>query len=138
LVLHVTEAGGEGPLPIARSREPQATLWIANKIDLMAAPAGAIGVSVLTGAGLPELEARLAHEVRRLTMGEVGSGFSHARHAEALVSAASAITRALGASAAELRAEELRLAMDALGRITGAVDREAVLDTIFSSFCIGK
>ncbi|TIU61793.1 MAG: hypothetical protein E5W25_28180, partial [Mesorhizobium sp.] len=38
----------------------------------------------------------------------------------------------------ELRAEELRLAADRLGRITGAVDVEDLLDVIFSQFCIGK
>ncbi|TJW82943.1 MAG: tRNA uridine-5-carboxymethylaminomethyl(34) synthesis GTPase MnmE, partial [Mesorhizobium sp.] len=38
----------------------------------------------------------------------------------------------------ELRAEELRLAADRLGRIVGAVDVEDMLDVIFSQFCIGK
>ncbi|MFP3340156.1 hypothetical protein R0J91_19415, partial [Micrococcus sp. SIMBA_131] len=38
----------------------------------------------------------------------------------------------------EIRAEELRLAADALGRITGTIDVEDLLDTIFSQFCIGK
>jgi tRNA modification GTPase len=38
----------------------------------------------------------------------------------------------------ELRAEELRLAGDALGRIVGTVDVEELLGVIFSSFCIGK
>jgi tRNA modification GTPase len=38
----------------------------------------------------------------------------------------------------ELRGEELRLAMRALARISGAVEVEDILDTVFSSFCIGK
>ncbi|RVB66193.1 tRNA uridine-5-carboxymethylaminomethyl(34) synthesis GTPase MnmE, partial [Mesorhizobium sp. M7A.F.Ca.CA.002.03.2.1] len=38
----------------------------------------------------------------------------------------------------ELRAEELRLAADRLGRIVGAIDVEDMLDVIFSQFCIGK
>ncbi len=41
-------------------------------------------------------------------------------------------------AAPELKAEELRLAADALGRITGRVDVEDLLDRIFSRFCIGK
>ena len=39
---------------------------------------------------------------------------------------------------AELRGEELRLAMQSLGRLTGAVGVEDLLDTIFGQFCIGK
>ena len=38
----------------------------------------------------------------------------------------------------EVAAEELRLAARALGRVTGAVDVEELLDVIFSDFCIGK
>jgi tRNA modification GTPase len=38
----------------------------------------------------------------------------------------------------ELRAEHLRLAGEALGRITGAVDVEELLGVIFAEFCIGK
>lgn len=37
-----------------------------------------------------------------------------------------------------LAAEELRQAANALGRITGRVDVEDVLDALFSQFCIGK
>jgi len=38
----------------------------------------------------------------------------------------------------ELKAEELRLAARALGRITGRIDAEDLLDVIFRDFCIGK
>ena len=38
----------------------------------------------------------------------------------------------------ELAAEDLRLAARALGRITGRVDVDEVLDVIFRDFCIGK
>ncbi len=38
----------------------------------------------------------------------------------------------------ELRAEDLRQATDALGRITGRIDVEDLLDVIFRDFCIGK
>ena len=49
-----------------------------------------------------------------------------------------ALTRALAGPADERLAEELRLAAHALGRITGRVDVEAVLDLVFRDFCIGK
>jgi tRNA modification GTPase len=42
------------------------------------------------------------------------------------------------ANQVELRAEDLRQAADALGRITGRVDVEDVLDQVFKRFCIGK
>ena len=38
----------------------------------------------------------------------------------------------------ELAAEDLRLAAREIGKITGKVDIENILDVIFSSFCIGK
>jgi tRNA modification GTPase len=41
-------------------------------------------------------------------------------------------------SGLELRAEELRLAGDALGRLTGKIDVEDLLDVVFSQFCVGK
>ena len=42
------------------------------------------------------------------------------------------------APAGELRAEDLRRAAQALGRLTGRVDVEDVLGQIFARFCIGK
>ena len=63
---------------------------------------------------------------------------TRARHREALEEAAASLRRSLDAWLAELRAEDLRLALRSLGRITGAVDVEDLLDVIFRDFCIGK
>ena len=60
------------------------------------------------------------------------------RHREALEAAVAGLERAGRAQAVELIAEELRLATRELGRITGRVDVEDVLDVIFREFCIGK
>jgi tRNA modification GTPase len=63
------------------------------------------------------------------------------RHRAALRETADALRRALaigGAGQEELIAEELRLAARALGRLTGRVDVEDILDVIFRDFCIGK
>jgi tRNA modification GTPase len=62
------------------------------------------------------------------------------RHQEAVQEGVAALDRALTASvrAPELVAEDLRLAARALGRVTGRVDMEDVLDRLFSQFCIGK
>ncbi len=60
------------------------------------------------------------------------------RHAESLDEAAARIERALAQPEPELAAEDVRLAARALERVSGRVDPEAVLDRVFSSFCIGK
>ena len=113
-------------------------LVIANKIDLAPAPAGMLGVSVVSGEGFLALETRLAAEAARLTHGGVDPVLTRARHVAALRDAVLALRAALGCSLPELRGEELRLAVQSLGRITGAVDAESVLDDVFSAFCIGK
>jgi tRNA modification GTPase len=115
-----------------------AGLLVANKIDLAPAPAGWLGVSARTGEGFDRLREALSGEVRRLT--EVGPHpvLSRARHEGALLEAAACLVRAREVVLPELRGEELRLAMRAIGRITGAVGVEDVLDTVFGSFCIGK
>jgi tRNA modification GTPase len=113
-------------------------LRVANKIDLGAAPAGWLGVSAQTAEGLDRLRAALCTEVRRLTEAGVHPVLSQARHEASLREAASCLARARQQGLPELRGEDLRLAMRAIGRITGAVGVEDVLDTVFGSFCIGK
>ncbi|TGU85032.1 tRNA uridine-5-carboxymethylaminomethyl(34) synthesis GTPase MnmE, partial [Mesorhizobium sp. M00.F.Ca.ET.151.01.1.1] len=63
---------------------------------------------------------------------------SRLRHVELLNETRDLLMAALSGQGQELRAEELRLASDRLGRIIGAVDVEDLLDVIFSQFCIGK
>jgi tRNA modification GTPase len=63
---------------------------------------------------------------------------TRARHRHALAEGRDALERSLMASAPELLAEDLRLAVRAIGRITGRVDVEDILDVIFREFCIGK
>ena len=65
---------------------------------------------------------------------------TRARHRQALEQAAAALGRAREAppEAPELMAEDMRLALRELGRITGRVDVEELLDVVFRDFCIGK
>jgi tRNA modification GTPase len=111
---------------------------VANKIDLAPARDGALGVSALTGAGIPALRDSLEEAVRGLTEASGPAVLSRSRHEAALLEAATALRAANDAVLPELRGEELRTAMRALGRITGAIDVEAILDTVFGAFCIGK
>ncbi len=63
---------------------------------------------------------------------------TRARHRDALEQSVDALTRFAGASEEALAAEDLRLAARALGRITGRVEVDDILDVIFRDFCIGK
>jgi tRNA modification GTPase len=63
---------------------------------------------------------------------------TRARHRHALEETASALNGAMAADAPELMAEDLRLAVRSIGRITGRVDVEDILDVVFRDFCIGK
>ncbi|MBC8050037.1 MAG: tRNA uridine-5-carboxymethylaminomethyl(34) synthesis GTPase MnmE [Chitinophagales bacterium] len=110
-----------------------------SKIDL--APAQSVmGLSVLSGAGIESLVERLTAEAQRLAGGAEDAIITRARHREALQAAHMALTAFLDGDpgAVEMRAEDLRVAAFALGRLTGRVDVEHVLGEIFSQFCIGK
>ncbi len=120
----------------------QDTIVVASKADLGATPVLSgiqpLPVSAKTGEGLTALMARLETEVaRRFDTLEVPV-ITRSRHRTALVECRDALTRALAASEAELLAEDLRLAARALGRITGRVGVEDLLDIVFRDFCIGK
>jgi tRNA modification GTPase len=117
------------------------TILVANKIDLARSgerlPPGALAISALTGKGLPNLiETVTARIAERYDI--AAPLLTRARHREALETAAAALRRSLAAGLPELRAEDLRLAWRSLGRITGRVDVEDLLDVIFADFCLGK
>ena len=119
---------------------------VANKADLVAQAewrdtAGwpVYRLSAKTGEGvaafLSELERRVSEDLSAaLTVPSV----TRARHRHALEDCRAALVRAREAALPELEAEDLRVALRALGRITGRVDVEDLLDVIFREFCIGK
>jgi tRNA modification GTPase len=96
-------------------------------------------ISAKTGEGLEAVLARLVERSGEAFGGaEGGAGITRLRHRRALEDCRDALLRAPGTGLLELKAEELRLALRALGRITGRVDVEDLLDIVFSEFCIGK
>ncbi len=77
------------------------------------------------------------------SVADEGAVITRARHRRHVEAAAAALSRFMtrsgeGYMALDMAAEELRLTASELGRITGAVDVEDVLDVLFSDFCIGK
>lgn len=136
LVMTVVEAGSPPPA----SPATETSLLIANKADLAhgLGPDGALRISAKTGLGMDELRARLAEAARRMTESNGPPPLTRARHRAALLAAAGHLDDAEQADLPELRGEDLRLAMRALGRITGRVGVEDILDAVFSRFCIGK
>jgi tRNA modification GTPase len=126
------------PLPVALAAVP-GVLRVATKIDLAPPPADVgLGVSARTGAGLERLEEHLAETARRLTASAGPPPLTRARHRAALEEAVEMLASAIDAELPELRGEDMRLALRAIGRITGQVSAEDILDSVFQQFCIGK
>lgn len=147
LVLWLTDATApQTAMPEALTDMADRTLVVLNKVDLL--PGGAapvlpddmVPLSVATGAGVPDLVERLA-VIASERIGHPGETvITQVRHRRLVEDARDALVAFLDGDPAdvELRAEDLRRAADALGRVTGRVDVEDVLDQIFGRFCIGK
>lgn len=99
---------------------------------------GTCPISATTGEGLDAFLALLEAAVRERIGLAAQPGITRARHREALEHCLAALQRAQAAGRPELVAEDLRLAARALGRITGRVEVDDLLDVIFRDFCIGK
>ena len=122
----------EAPLP-----DGVPTLVVRNKVDVSGEGAGERNGAV----GLSALRARLGELAGYKNLGE-GAFTARQRHVDALERAAAHFEAGCEQletqRAGELLAEELRLAQEALGEITGAVSADDLLGRIFSEFCIGK
>jgi tRNA modification GTPase len=155
LVLWVTDVSAGGGADQAAENVAHAEVWwLTNKIDLEpAAHAGrsesqsmnginrSFAISAATGAGMAELIDALAAYSKEYFAATESVLVTRARHRRALQATVAALDRALSAEHSgreELIAEELRAAATTLGRLTGRVDVEDILDVIFREFCIGK
>jgi tRNA modification GTPase len=118
--------------------EPDLIVW--NKSDLGGRHDG-ISISLKTGDGVSALIKMLQQKVQQKLEGKDGAPLlTRPRHRHALAEALGHLQHGLAApyDRPELLAEDLRLAMRAIGRITGQVDVEELLDFVFRDFCIGK
>jgi tRNA modification GTPase len=134
---------GSSPEPlrgVSRETVEKADLVVWNKRDLRwPADREDLQISLTQGTGLDQLLEVLKHLVEaRLARPAEAVIVTRARHRHALVEACEALERSLSANSAELCAEDLRLALRAIGRVTGRVDIEELLDVVFRDFCIGK
>lgn len=139
LVLHLV--GPDEASPPAGSADAQ-TIRVFTKQDVAGGRVreqGEIAISTRTGAGIDMLLACLKSKLPDLTDASAFAIPSRERHNEMLKAALKAIEQALLiAGDLELQAEWLRVAATEIGRITGRVDVENLLDVIFSEFCVGK
>lgn len=150
VILHLMDATKptshlDNKIDSTRSRQ-SIVLSVMNKIDLLdktaTLPKEAIGISARTGLGLNHLKKKLL-EIAGWNPGQESPWLARQRHVDALEQARMHLSLAHEHAAEsdrvlDLFAEELRLAHDALGNITGRMTPDDLLGEIFSRFCIGK
>lgn len=141
LKLLMFDASQPMPDPYTLNLMDENCIIVVNKIDEKSTDfslSGGVALSVKTGDGLDGLLDVLQSRLKGLIGAQETPALTRRRHREALGETLEALTRGLSASLPELMAEDLRLAIRGLGRITGKVDVEDLLDVVFSDFCIGK
>ncbi len=132
LVLWCAEGGREGC--------DSPALHVATKCDLHTAPPGWLATSAATGAGLAGLREAIREAARTREEPSLAPSSARCRAhvAAALGHLRAAHALALEGDPPELLALEVRLALDELGQMAGAVYTDDLLDRVFSRFCIGK
>ncbi len=148
VLLVIDDTAGEGVAEAAiRARLPARlpVLTVHNKIDLSGHPAGVCGERIYVSAkqhdSLHLLRERIKQQVGYEQRSNEGLFMARRRHLDALAHTHQHLKQAdthLHQHRVELLAEELRLAQEALGEITGRFTSDDLLGRIFSSFCIGK
>ncbi|MCD7108173.1 tRNA uridine-5-carboxymethylaminomethyl(34) synthesis GTPase MnmE [Rhizobium sp. DKSPLA3] len=117
-------------------------LRVATKIDISPELWDRTAADVLVSVETPQgLEALISAITERLPDSAAADSFSvpsRRRHGDHLTQCLAALNEAAKSADLDLQSEQLRRASDALGRITGRIDVEDLLDVIFSEFCIGK
>jgi tRNA modification GTPase len=137
LLVDATAAKPLDGLPANVGQILDLVVW--NKIDIGAPRLGGIPISAKTGEGIPELLSKISELCGKLLESKTNSApLTRARHRNHLQDALAALERGQAVPSMELFGEDLRLALRSLGRITGRVDVEDILDVVFREFCIGK
>jgi tRNA modification GTPase len=136
--LVLVDASAEKPLEgLPKDIQPDIVVW--NKIDIGKPRVGGIPISAKTGEGIPALLSTISRLCAKLLESKTNDApLTRARHRAHLEEALAALSRSETVPDRELFGEDLRLALRSLGRITGRVDIEDILDVVFREFCIGK
>lgn len=128
--------------PTLALRDDNSLLVFTKKDSVAFTAAGekdSLSLSSTTGIGIDALLAALTEKIKALYgIARETPSLTRARHRDALEDCVGLLKKAQNASQPELMAEDIRIAARALGRITGRVDVEDLLDVIFRDFCIGK
>lgn len=139
LVLELVPADNTEPVSVPLT-DATRIITIQSKSDMVVTPSQSLGVSAVSGEGINELlDIIYGRAINSLAAAD-GTIPTRLRHRSHLSDCLACIERAYSRSEIplELRAEELRLGAEHLGRITGTTDVEDLLGVIFGEFCIGK
>ena len=136
LVVWLTEMGDDVH---STSDNYSRVLHVITKNDSGAAVDG-LSISVKTGFGMDAFLSRIEEIVLESISGRESLLISRVRYRRLLEECREFLSEVVDGKdlGAELRAEQLRHAGDCIGRITGSIDVEDLLDVIFSEFCVGK
>ncbi|MCI5060088.1 MAG: tRNA uridine-5-carboxymethylaminomethyl(34) synthesis GTPase MnmE [Alphaproteobacteria bacterium] len=145
LKLLVFDGAAEKPDQHTLNLVDENSLALMNKQDLFEDDIGDISgetplaISTITGQGLDEfLDVLSARIAKMMQVSRETPSLTRQRHRMNLNESAQFLENALEQAQPEFMAQELRFAVNSLGRITGRVDVEDLLDVIFKDFCIGK
>ncbi len=144
LILAVFDASKDTP-EIFEKRLKNKTIYLANKADTLTPNArqkfekqNCLLISAKTKEGLPRLFEKIAEHIKSTASSSSTDIITHARYRESLNECLENLERFNFDKQIELSAEDIRLAARALGKITGQIEINEILDKIFGSFCIGK
>lgn len=141
LRIGVVEIGTE-PSPALMAALEANDIIVHSKADMLPGrdASDLLEVSAVTGIGLRILHTQIEERVAEALDREEAPVLTRARHRRLVEEARAALERAIPALSRgpELSAEDVRVAASAIGRLTGRIDVEDLLEEIFSSFCIGK
>jgi len=144
LILAVFDGSKDTP-EIFHNLDQNKTIYIANKSDLLK-PAqkstlkkeGCLLLSAKTKDGLPQLFDKIKSTIQNTFSSQSTQIITRARYRESLKECLENLEMFSFNKPIELSAEDIRLAARALGKITGQIEVDEILDKIFGSFCIGK